>query len=495
MWMTASAAQSRVGLREVVRCVFAVLCAAVLVVAPVRAAENAAKSQPVVLPAAPATQQGVELLHPAGDANAPLQPNQRRVDIPMRPGDGGPLIMLAIAGGGSRAAYYTACVMEQLACIPDPYGHGSVLDRVTVISGVSAGALAGAWYCVNYGSRHDPNFFARFKDAMAVNLQWRAYGNMVLFPPLALQLVATGMTRTDLLADQIAKLLGRPCTFNDLLRDQFSSHDPAPVLVVNGTVYNTGQRLVMSNLPPWRFPSPVGSGKDWGAAKSEADQAAIYHLVDPIHFEEFGSDIGQFRVADAIAGSAAYPVVLAPFRLRVYPNNVPPDLKPNVSPKLLESPYIHVADGGLFENEGLDACLSIVKTMPRNQPIMIIVIMSGFNLETIPVSKNKTWGPIAVISRMYDIGDLKPLAYYAANVAQYHDVNKIDTALIRLRGYDEQQNDVLRNIPTQFKLSGSHREAIDAVSARNVSDMSEGLLSALRGLGKMQRGTAPKAKK
>ncbi|MCX7719486.1 MAG: hypothetical protein N2111_13935, partial [Candidatus Sumerlaeaceae bacterium] len=70
-----------------------------------------------------------------GAVNAPLVAGREPADLPLTPaGRKRPLVLLAISGGGSRASYYAARVMEQLAQVPDPAGHGSVLDSVRVIS-------------------------------------------------------------------------------------------------------------------------------------------------------------------------------------------------------------------------------------------------------------------------------------------------------------------------------------------------------------------------
>lgn len=79
---------------------------------------------------------------------------------------------------------------------------------------------------------------------------------MAMFPPSAVQLLASSVTRTDLLAKEIDKLLGgNNLTFNQLQAKERREIDPTPILCINGTVYNSGQRLVMTNLPGSRFPS------------------------------------------------------------------------------------------------------------------------------------------------------------------------------------------------------------------------------------------------
>jgi predicted acylesterase/phospholipase RssA len=408
---------------------------------------------------------------------------------------------MTISGGGSRSAYYAARVMDELSQIPlpgvvnQPGPNGcalySMLDSVRVMSTVSAGGLAASYYVTNFDYRHQPGFFEKFASTMAVNLQWATYGHMAMFPPLAIQLLASNVTRTDLLADQIDKLLGKQkLTFNDLRRNELRPIDPTPTLLINGTIYNSGQRLVMTNLPGERFPSLLDN-EGPRVTMPEIDRQTLSNLVQPLTFADFGSDIGPFRLSQALAASAAYPIVLAPVPLRVYPNNVPQDLLGRVDQKLLQSKIAYVADGGLYENEGVDPLLSMVKTLPRKLPILLIIVDGSQRMETMSLKEGKVWGPISVISRMYDIGTLKPLAYYRSMLASYHDEDKIEAVFIRMEGYDANSQQKLRDIPTTFKLSDDHVAVLDQAARQNVARMAPALLGAFERLSahKTHKGT------
>jgi predicted acylesterase/phospholipase RssA len=418
------------------------------------------------------------------ESNAPLSPDRLPTDIALKPRDRrGPLVLMAVSGGGSRAAYYTACVMEQLAQLPAPSGHGSMLDQVRVISCISAGSLASAWYALHYNERHDPDFFTRFKAAMATNLQWRTYGHMVVFPPLALELVATPITRTDLLANEMEHLIGAGAvTFDDLRALETDPTDPAPVLLINGTALNSGQRFVMTNLPAQRFPTQLPTLPGRRPALSPTDLALLQRLVQPITFEDIGSDVGSFRVARAVAASAAYPVALAPLRLRIYGDQVPRELRNRVDEGLLESQYLYVADGGIYENQGIDPLLSLLRTLDRNQRVLLIVIDSSQRMETVRVTGHKIWDPFSVIRKLYDIGTMRPLAYYSSVVKEFHNPNAFEGTVIRMEGYEPGMDEFLQSIPTLFKLAHRHREALDRAAQENVARMQQTLLQSYRRL-------------
>lgn len=428
-------------------------------------------------PVAAAQQQFVARSEP----NLPLTPGHERFDYNLKSRSASePLVCLTISGGGSRSAYYAARVMEELAATPSPSGNGSMLDSVRVISTVSAGSLAASWYVAHYDERYSPDFFAKFKNAMGVNLQWRTYGHMAIFPPLALELLASRVTRTDLLANEIDKLLGgKSVTFDDLRAQEMREDHPAPTLIVNGTVYNSGQRLVMTNLPPSRFPSLIPETKKAGPV-SLPDPETIRTVVRPLHFEDIGSDIGSYRLANAVAASAAYPIVLAPVRLRVYPENIPPQLLQRAG-DLVKSNSVYVADGGLVENQGLDALMSILNTMNRKQPIMVIIVDASQPMKPI-VSDRKIWDPFTVTAQMYNIGTIRPLAFYETMATKLHDESKMQSIVVRMQGNDPETDAMLHNIPTSFKLSAKHREALEKAAHENYAQMRNSIVGAYQRL-------------
>lgn len=446
---------------------------------------------PAPAAAAPAWRTEVRNPLPLGTnaENRPLAPGTAPRDMALRPYvEGHPLVFLAISGGGSRSAYYAASVMEQLArvplpgvanqALPDGRPLYSLLDSVRCISTVSAGGLASSWYVSHFDQRKTPDFFDRMKKAMGVNLQWRTYGHMVLFPPLAVQLLASSVTRTDMLSAEIDKLIGgRKLTFNDLRAMEERAIDPSPILMINGTVYNSGQRLVMTNLPAMRLPALLGKPSS-NIAMPDTDRQILRNLVQPLTFADFGSDIGSYPLSKALAASAAYPILLAPVPLKIFPANVPPHVVGRVDEKLLQSPVAYVADGGLYENEGVDPLLSLIKTVDAEQPVLLIIIDGSERMETMRLPEGKVFGPTTVISRMYDIGTLKPLAYYSSMIDDHHNPDKLELVFVRMEGYDAKTQETLKNIPTQFALSPSHRSALEGVAEQNFSRMRDPLLSA-----------------
>src|SRR5215208_668525 len=86
---------------------------------------------------------------------------------------------VAISGGGSRSAVFAAGVMEQLAHLQDPQHPGqTVMDSCDVISAVSGGSMAAAYYSLYKpadfsNAEETAAFFQRFKSNMTVDFQFR----------------------------------------------------------------------------------------------------------------------------------------------------------------------------------------------------------------------------------------------------------------------------------------------------------------------------------
>ena len=433
----------------------------------------------------------------AGTTNQPLQSCTAPHSPAVEPRDPkAPLVLMAISGGGSRAAYYTACVMELLQQIPAAHTGGSVLDSVRVISSVSGGSFAAGYYTINFDARHSPGFFEQYKDAMATNLQWKSYGNMALFPPLAIQLAMPGVTRTNLLARSIEQVMGRGrVSFGDLHPQECRAEQPAPILLLNGTVYNSGQRLVFTNLGAERFPTLSNINPEGVKVTLPQKDAETYQqLLQPLTFADIGSDISSFHVSNAIAASAAYPLILAPYRLATYPQAVPPSPKGHFpNPAILESPYIYVADGGVYENNGTDALLNLLRTVPRSRPVIMFAIDASQRMELIKTeTRSKVWTPFTVVPRMYDIGTLRAFALSGSVLNEIRDPANTAVVGIRMHSRDPQREALLKKIPTIFKISNKSREVLSVAAYNNVSELApeiSGLYARFYGKGVRRGGS------
>lgn len=228
---------------------------------------------------------------------------------------------MALSGGGSRAANFSAAVMWEL----DQLG---ILERVQYVSSVSGGSLPAAYYAL---FKREPQRWNEptLKRLMAKNFEclgWRALLNPLRWPLF----LGTSYDRTSVLAEVFDAHLFQHRTFSQLPQD-------APVLLLNATDYVRGERFVFSNES----------------------------------FETLGSDLGQLPIAVGVMASAAYPGLLRAVTLKdFHPRGAPRPrdlLQPEGLARLADTPYLHLIDGGVIDNLGLDSLArAYIKQLERN---------------------------------------------------------------------------------------------------------------------------------
>lgn len=272
------------------------------------------------------------------------------------------LVGLAVSGGGSRAATFAAGALEALANVRFMEGgqERSVLEAVTHMSSVSGGSLATAYYAVKKpakteaifaGQQLSPayqQFFARFKDDMQKNFQIRALGRQVLNFR-----VANPTKFAYSFADVWDAHFFHDVNFSDLyVRAQ---HGDAPQVMLNGTIYNSGRRLVLTTLPPAAFAYDftgelrarlVARGLQFtpeGKASFDRSLERAKNQFLPLTIEHIGGDHRTLPVSLAVATSASFPPVVGPVTYQTAGSTF----------------YTHVGDGGLFDNLGTESLTTL----------------------------------------------------------------------------------------------------------------------------------------
>jgi NTE family protein len=253
-----------------------------------------------------------------------------------------PVILLAFSGGGSRAAALGLSILDELASLSYSRGGKTVrlIDRVRVVSSVSGGSVASAWFSL-VGPDHMDDLKANFleQDNMAT-LIWTAADPITWF-----RLTFSSYKRIDALRDILdRKNLFDGKTFAALRRPG------APLLILNAT--------------------DMGSGE-------------VFSFT-PQRFDDICSDLSSLPISVGVAASAAFPVALSPMNLKNFagsdcPGAIPrdewieDDLK-KVGPRYLNVEefkraryadalrrgkdafrsieYLHLLDGGLADNQG-----------------------------------------------------------------------------------------------------------------------------------------------
>ena len=227
----------------------------------------------------------VSMLHSANAVKAPVQSR------PAPPDADGYFVGVALSGGGSRSANFTAACMFQLERL-------GFMRHVDYISSVSGGSLTGAYYCAGGDEEWNPaNVQKRLTHSFASDMIWRS-----MLPWNLAAYTFTDWDRSDVMADIFRRTLfhrgQRALTFADLRPDR-------PRLLINAADLQTGRRFVFCNET----------------------------------FDDMNSDLSKYPLCYAVAASSAVPVVLHPVTLRDYSTTFPQ--------------YRHLIDGGVSDNLGL----------------------------------------------------------------------------------------------------------------------------------------------
>lgn len=259
------------------------------------------------------------------------------------------LVAVTLSGGGARAAAFGFGVLSELHDTEFDWNgrRENLLNATDVVSGVSGGSIIAAYYAV-----HGPQGLARFEQEYLRKDFQNNLINLALLPASLVKLSSPWYGRTHLLAERLDALYGR-VTFGDL-----EARPAQPQLLVLATDLSRGASFEFS----------------W-------DQ-----------FRRICSDLRSVPLSFAVAASSAVPVVLSPLTLHNHAGHCPPGLaKPEAAPRRAPAldlqftppdgraaasyrarmyrrqaqsfqdaearPYIHLVDGGIADNLGVQRLL------------------------------------------------------------------------------------------------------------------------------------------
>ena len=254
-------------------------------------------------------------------------------------------VILTFSGGGTRAAAFAYGALLELARTQIDTGirARSMLDEVDVISTISGGSFAGAFYTL-YGIDSLPTFQQRF-------LNWDAEGSLKhqLLTPTLIRLGSPNFSRSDLAAETWDKRLFHGATFKAIL-----SHRQRPYLIVNATDMALGA--------PFSFTQE--------------------------QFDPMCDDLAEFPIARAVAASSAFPGLLTPitvenhagrcaFEAPGWATSDSTDAHINADAfraardyftytDSSKRPYIHLMDGGPSDNLGIRPILRGLSSVARD---------------------------------------------------------------------------------------------------------------------------------
>lgn len=245
----------------------------------------------------------------------------------------GDAIALAFSGGGARAASFSLGVLQQLRDMKDSGGR-PLIDRVTLVTGVSGGAITAAWF-----GQHG----AAGLDALRTTIldkDWQSQLNTSWMSPQNWdRLMQGGLNGPDKLADWLDHEVFDGARMGDL--------PVRPRIIINATDLYSGAPFAFA--PPW--------------------------------FQAICSDLSRIRVADAVAASMSVPVAFRPVVVKTFAKDCPTPLpdwvgaaeRDRSAPILLRETarsfrfyrepdrmaYLHLTDGGVADNFGVSSLVTL----------------------------------------------------------------------------------------------------------------------------------------
>jgi predicted acylesterase/phospholipase RssA len=265
--------------------------------------------------------------------------------------DGNFIFAVAVSGGGSRAAVFSAAVMRELyKQVKLPDGR-SIVDEIDYISSVSGGSLSMAYYCMNkpnVDSSHTDlydKFFAEYMADMRKNIE----GDLVKTIFQWYRFFVSAEEKGLLLKQEFDKLYFQGRKFDDIAKRQRNGW--CPTLIMNGTTMDTGSKFLFTTL----------TGKDFDAAPQtlvnelsrtgfgKSDYNFGGDLLGVTFCDDIGLSIGDMEVSRGVAASASVPLLLGPMVLK----------NQKLSGSDDES-FIHVSDGGINDNQGITTVMQLI---------------------------------------------------------------------------------------------------------------------------------------
>lgn len=385
-------------------------------------------------------------------------------------------VVVSFSGGGTRAAAMAYGVLEQLAATRFHWEGRDrrLLDEVDVISSVSGGSIAAAYYGL-HGERIFEDFRPRFLDQ---DLQQEIQDRVLTGHNLS-RLRSPWFGRIEIVAEVLDERLFEGATYADLVR-----RGKRPFLILNATDMSLGARFAFTQE----------------------------------QFDLICSDLGKMPLARAVAASAAVPVLFSPLTLQNFAGRCHNETQATIGHDFallplrqrqrlreLQSyldgakrPYIHLLDGGLVDNMGiwgsLDASLlsgnaaSLLQgiDLPRQRKVVFIVVSA----ETDPRNEVDRGPEVPTLKQvaqaLVDIpinrNSLESTAYFREATARWKeevrrrsgrdiDFYLVEASLRQLT--DEAERAYFMNIPTTLGLPPEQVERLRGIGARLLRESPE----------------------
>lgn len=252
-------------------------------------------------------------------------------------------LVVAMSGGGTRAAAFSYGVLEELrrTVVPAPKGPQRLIDNVNLVTGISGGSFTALAYAL-HGERLFEDYEQRF-------LKRNVQGDLltsVLNPLKWPKIVSGSYSRSDQAADYYDEILFDGATFGDL------RSRGGPFTSVAATEVTTGARVTFNQNT---FDLLCADLSKVRLSRAAASSSAVPGLFAPIGFDNYSGSCG-FDLNTSLArffdpaGAGVTPgrVLLRDRELATLQDGV-------------AHRYLHLVDGGLSDNVGLRTVLEAME--------------------------------------------------------------------------------------------------------------------------------------
>jgi NTE family protein len=270
-----------------------------------------------------------------------------------------PLILVAISGGGSRAAALGWTVLRTLRDYSYTAADGSarrLTDDIAVVSSVSGGSVIAADFALNGADGLD-----RFEPDFLVPDNTRTLGVEALNPVNWVSLAVTGASRSQLVEQMLDRQLFHGQTFAAL------NQPGKPYLILNTTDMASGEVFAFT---PSRFDDICAVFDSQAISTGVAASAAVPVVFTPIAFRDYadtpacaGRPVPAW-VDKRLTGAYAPYLNVDNFKLARYVN----DLRHGPD-HFRQIDYLYFLDGGLADNLGVHGLLEAVSS-PYAAPLL-----------------------------------------------------------------------------------------------------------------------------
>ncbi|HTY77555.1 MAG TPA: patatin-like phospholipase family protein [Candidatus Bathyarchaeia archaeon] len=268
-----------------------------------------------------------------------------------------PLILVAISGGGSRAAALGWVILREVAKFRyETQGQSrSLVEDIGVVSSVSGGSVIAAHFAL-YG----PEGLERFGPDFLVPDNMRTLGIDAANPVTWFRLAVTGSSRIDVVEELFDNQLFKGQTFREL------NQPGKPYLIMNATDMASGEVFAFT---PQRFDDICSDLERQPISAGVAASSAVPIVLSPVAFQNFSVTHCQGRavpqwITTRLEGRFAPYLNLETYRRALYAN----DLRRGPNP-LRKIDYLYFLDGGLADNLAIHGLLETISS-PYAAPII-----------------------------------------------------------------------------------------------------------------------------